>query len=408
MDMGMLGNMLAAGGQGFDYQQALDRQKQIYEDQRTRQATADARATTTFNEGQESYQHGLTRRPVVEGQQDARATAENTGLGLRNALEQHSVDRMPVTDQHQDEAFDTEQKLRKSQIANSGQEQSLRAMQIQMQRLGLSDAMVQHAVNNNQREIGAAFAQGQQSGDWSGLVSAYNHTLGAQHGHVITGLTQNKDGSFTASQQGGDPIQFKDQNALLQGVAEMNDPALLVHSLYEQRAQAAAAAQERAKDPKKFSELLRGDNGDVNAVDLTTHQVTPIMGTDGKPFRGTLEGRTRAGVANDAAESFYNEQVKNGMPHDRALEATQRYMSAFHPGVNGAWQGSAAKPGAPQAGGMAGALNQPAGLPQAGAAAAPAATGPKPPPGFRLAPDGKFYAPDPSRPGKFVMWNPPQ
>jgi len=409
MNPGFLGTLLASAGAGYDYQSGLDRQTQIYQDQRRRQQTADEHAQTLFDEGQEKYQHDHDRRAVLETLADTRAIEENKGMGLRNALEQNTVDRLPVTNQHQDDAFTTEQQLRKAQIGNVGQEQSLRALQIKQQQLGVDDATLAHHVAQNQRALVQAYQSSAQSGDFTQFVRAYNDTIGHTIGHNITGLKQNKDGSFTATQEGGQPLQFKDAPDMLSGALSMNDPNLMIDSLHAQRQAVATAAQERAKDPKKFGELVRDDNGVLGNVDLTTNRFVPLTDSEGNALRGTLAGKTRAGVANDAAEAFYQQRLKANDTPDEALEATSRYMKVFHPSARGIWnQPSPQEPQIswPGEGDPSPPPRYPAPAGRASAVGqqiAPGALSVPPVKGAKRAQDGNWYVPDPQRPGKWLM-----
>jgi hypothetical protein len=48
----------------------------------------------------------------------------------------------------------------------------------------------------------------------------------------------------------------------------------------------------------------------------------------------------------------------------------------------------------------------PTAAPSPNVAAPSADPGKQPPPGAKQGPDGKFYVPDPNRPGKYLMWVP--
>lgn len=325
--------------------------------------------------------------------------AQTQGTGLENAIRTHTISQFPVTDAQNAQAFNTQQQLRAQQLQDA-------AIHAQLEKLGVSKAQLQNGIEEAQRELGVGFLKGQTTGDWSGLASAWNSTIGATHGGQVSKITQNQDGSFTAypDDPNAQPIKFQDQQHLLQTAASMTDPSIYARSLYQSLAEKQAADAARAKNPKNFSELIRGDDGTLGNIDLATGKYQPLADQSGQPLTGTLAGKTRAGVSNDAASQFYLEQIKNGSDSARALQATRQYMSAFHPTAKGPWQA-----GVSPAGG-AGAQGTPAGSAQPAPAPAQAASGGQVQPGARVpgarqAQDGHWYVPDPNRPGKYLMVN---
>lgn len=286
---GLMGAMVGAVGRGYDYQQDRDQQQQAYQDQRARQLTKDARDQTLYDEQQEGYQHGLQRRPIIEQQEDDTRAANLKGLGLRNAVEQNTVDRIPTTNQQQDAAFDLRQKMEQHQMdmqdkeyglhaATAGSENALRGIQLQNAQMQLSDAQAQHASNLALQHV----AENIQKGDYTTLAAHYGG------GNVDSGV-KNADGSITFTSDGKPVKTFANDQELYGYMAQHTSPQAL-QAGYAAQAQMAA---EQAKHPNLSNHLIEDSQGFLHNYNVETNRATPVLDSGGKPMRGTLAGHYR-------------------------------------------------------------------------------------------------------------------
>lgn len=363
MDMGMLGSLLGSTGQGFDYQNALTQQQRAYQAQQARQQAADQRTQTTFDEGQESYQHNLGRRPTLESQEDERNTATTKGLGLRNTIEQNLVDNLPKTNQQADDTFALNQARTKQAMdlamkeygihaSAAGNENALRALQVQQARLGLSDAQLAHQSAQAQQSLASGLVAYQDSGfkDPSDLISRYNqlHPTAA-----IDSLAQNKDGSFTAQTKSGNPMQFGSFNQLTDAAMMNAHPMALVESRHAQ--------MQAENDPKNW-ETLEGENGAVARYNKVTNKVESVLDNKSQPFFGHLAGKNDP----NSPLGLYNAVLHSGGGPADAIKAVHGAYPGWTPGGGQAPQLGAATPqpaavpaGAQQPNGLGAAIRAP-------------------------------------------------
>ncbi len=341
---------LATGGilqglmDGWDQQNEINRRNALdaearaeRERQAGREARADERVETVFEHGLEDRSHMLKRRPILEQREDETYGLDRSIRGMQAERGRMELDRLPTKYAQEDAEFDLGQQAKRQSMAESGQRMSLNAMRIELERMGIDEKRLDMGIAKARNAIGAGFAQGRATGDWNGLAEAYNSTIGSFGGAPIAGITQNEDGSFTITSAGGKVTQFANQDQLLRAAATMVDPRIYVQAAFEGIRSQQEEAAARAKNPKNFTELVRGDDGSLQQFDYATGRTAPIMDESGQPAKGTLAGREREGTPAQIAAKFYADQVKDGARADDAAKVTAHYMRRAHPEAEGWW-----------------------------------------------------------------------
>lgn len=341
---------LATGGilqglmSGWDQQNEINRRNALdaearaeRERQAARQARSDERVETLFEHGLEDRSHMLKRRPILEQREDEMYGLDRTIRGMQVDRGRMELDRLPTKYAQEDAEFELGQRAKRQSLAEGGQRMSLNAMRLELERMGIDEKRLDMGIAKARNAIGAGFAHGRATGDWNGLAEAYNSTIGSFGGAPIAGITENEDGSFTITSAGGKVTQFKDQDQLLRAAAMMVDPRIYVQAAFEGIRSQQEEAAARAKNPKNFTELVRGDDGVLRQFDYATGRTAPITDESGQPAKGTLAGREREGTPAQIAAKFYADQVKDGARAEDAAKVTADYMRRAHPEAEGWW-----------------------------------------------------------------------
>jgi hypothetical protein len=325
-----LGGMLSGLMQGYDYQNALNRQDALYKQaqadkayERQRQQKADARTDTQFDEQQQDRAHSLERRPVLESREDA-------DYGLQSAVKQlqlqkgtHDVARMPVEDQQHDAEFSLSQQAKRQQL-------SLGQMRLHLERMGLDDKMLEASRTKTQRALGMGLAQAQATGDWSGFVKGFNATVGQMpNAQPLESIQRANDGSLTMRMADGSARQFTDSRQLAATAAALVQPDVYLKSIFN-------------------SQFGHDGNGEtvpasVKETDAIFRRLKPQDGEseNDRWMRAYSMSSAKAGESPaDSAAGFYRTMVKDaGLKPDKAMDATRSFMSQFYPSAKGPWNG---------------------------------------------------------------------
>ena len=368
--------------QGYDYQNELTRQRKMEDFNFLRQQRADQRDTTLFDQQQADYQHDLNRRPMLEQREDE-------SYGLQRAIDQarlksvqHDLDREPELDRQHDAEFELNQESKRQQMRTEALRQRLKQMGIDEKQ----QARAQQAVAT---ALGTGFRAYIVTGDPSGITHAWNSVAPQLGMSPIDDLTKNDDGSFTLTMQGQEPIAIKDDQHLASTIATVSDPGNFNQLLFSSEARKAEALG-RAKNPRNYGELITGQDGTLNRYDYATGNLSPVTDAQGRPVQGTLAGRNAPRSASDDANSIYK-NLLGKYNSDGALKGVRDYMDRVYPGVPGWWNGGQDQSGPSFAQGA------PATTRSTQYTDAP------PVPGARRAADGRWYVPDPQRPGKYLL-----
>jgi len=305
--------------------------------------------------------------------------------------------------------------------ARFDQETKLHNLQMQAEQLGLDDKKLLHDTAQHQRDIGLGMAEWQATGDPARLKAAYNNTAGAVHGHQVTDIAPNKDGTYTVSFDDGGSSLYKNQMDMLNDAYAMSDPMAYMKSVAAQREAQAAGVIERAKDPKKFGEPITGLDGRMYNLDYGTNQASPILDADGNPVSGYVTGKVYAQGSRQGGITPAGRRPRRGPrqqtsadpadtpditydPYNRGLPNTTgsieqaRALAASRDAAIRAYQ---AQTPAAQSGPVSAALSQI--RVAAPAAASPANREVAPVPGAKWSPVyNQWVLPDPQRPGKWL------
>jgi len=352
MDLGLLGAMLGAAKQGYDEQDYLTHKRRADDAQQARLQADDARKAQQFSDEQADRQHVLGRRPIVEQQEDDTRAAQLKGLGLRNTMEENTVDRLPIANQQNDDAFNLSQQQKKQamDLANRhlqiyaqqvGTESAVKNVEARLGMLKLNDAQRAAQAAQDQNAVLGAFLDGEKSGDWSGLKDAYNKSAGAIHSHAIADFGQNNDGSFYAVMDNGNPVELGNRTQALTMALQMASPDVYRQSVNSQIQAGAAAAAERAKAPQKFTTLTQSPDGYLSTFDYGTRQYTPVLDNQGKPVQGTIAGkRMPDGIGflgtfgNGNTQPTQNPNASGGSPVPPQQPTTQTSWPNAHQPMN--------------------------------------------------------------------------
>lgn len=410
-----MGGILSGLMDGYRTGRADFRADEMYAAEKARRAKMEQRDDLTFQQGQEDRNYGLTRRPIVDAQNDAAHAAQMTNYGLQQRVSQHNVDRLPVIDAQADAQHALQLDLSRENIAGAKQRRGIAAEQQARQRKEWGREDLQDAVDATRRMIAPAFFAGARSGDWSKLAASWNASpLGRTS--PVDAIEQGPDGTITAI-VGGKPL-FRGNVEAFQGfVAQATDPT---------QAFADMDARRRVTEDRQYGINPRGSQQDTAVIRETNEvfrRLTPMEGESendrwNRAYRTVNEkGHTpledvHAKVYQQALKSLQeNPMASRGMTPEEmsaaAFQAADDYVAKMQQ------RGIGAIAGQQRGAGVAdGSTEQPParGPAQPGEAlrAAPSAGSDQAagmPPGARQAPDGNWYIPDPSRPGKYLRVN---
>jgi len=229
-----LGGILSGLMQGYDYQNELNHQRDEREYQKNRRAVTDAQQDQRFgadmtglNQRNQLGALELENAPAKYQRDAALGYAQIKGYGLRNAMDQFQLDRAPTVAKQQDAEFALNQQAKRGQIG-------LQGMQAQLARMGLDEKKIDQQRRQSQEALVGGITQGRMTGDWSGLVSAYNKTVGNHFGAApLESITQNQDGTFTAASSNGTLTHLSGVDQLMDVAGAVTSPETYVKGLFD-------------------------------------------------------------------------------------------------------------------------------------------------------------------------------
>lgn len=316
--------------QGYDYQNQLNRQKELDAEREQERATQRQREATQWNQSQEDRQHTLERRPVLEKRQDEQYGLQHAIAQGRLKQTQHALERQPILDQQKDEAFQSLQRVRQQQAHMN----RLRAEAAQM---GIDGKRLEQRRQQIGQAMGAGWSQYEMTGSTQPLVDTWNKQVTGTALDPIQQLTKNRDGSFTLQMRGSQPLTVPDDQHLMATIATALNPDNFLKIYHHAVSNRAAAEAARAKNPQRFSELIRSNDGQLQRYDYETGGISPVTDKEGRPITGTLAGRSRGKSPEEIAIGLYQNYVKNHLRPQQAEQRTAEFMRRAYPDAVGWW-----------------------------------------------------------------------
>ncbi len=316
--------------QGYDYQNQLNRQKELDAERERERAVQRQREATQWNQQQEDRQHMLERRPVLEQRQDQQFGLQNQIAQNRLKAGQFELERQPVLAEQQDQAFSTQQQVRQQQL-------HMGRLRQEAARMGLDEKRVEKHRNALGRAMGAGWSQYEMTGNTQPLVDAWNAQVAGTALSPIRHLVKNQDGSITLQMADTEPMKIPDDQHLMTIIATALSPDNFLKIVHQATSSRAAAAAARAKNPQQFSELIRDNAGNLQIYDYETGRTSPVRNAQGGIVSGTLAGRSRGDTPEKIATQFYQKLLENGYSAEDAKKQTITFMQTTRPEARGWW-----------------------------------------------------------------------
>lgn len=316
--------------QGYDYQNQLNRQKELDAERERERAVQRQREATQWDQQQEDRQHMLERRPVLEQRQDQQFGLQNQIAQNRLKAGEFELQRQPVKTRQQDEAFATQQKIRQQQL-------HMNRLRQEAARMGLNEQRIEQQRRQIGHDMGAGFSQYELTGDPQPLVDAWNRNVKGTTLDPISGLTKNKDGTISLQLGDGKPLTIQDDDHLMAVIGTALNPDNFLKIYAQSVKSKAEASAARAKYPDRFTELVRDDAGNLLRYDLETGKTTPVRNDQGGVVSGTLAGRSRGDTPEKIATQFYQKLLENGYSAEDAKKQTITFMQTTRPEARGWW-----------------------------------------------------------------------
>jgi hypothetical protein len=240
--------------------------------------------------------------------------------------------RRPVLDAFNDDAAQTQQQMNKLRLSEAGRADERGQVQ---QEFVMDDAEVERSFRKAKKTyapVARSAAMRAKQGDLRGALDLFEswYEDNVDDGNS-TKFDIDEDGTIVVAARYGanGPVPIGSFDDLLALGERAMTPETYRQALQANR-QAAAEAQAKERDaraqhPKRFSELIQGEDGAVRRYDHGTGQLAQVL-EGGQPVRGAVGGR---GGQREPAEIQTARQVAEWMPERPGESERERLFRAY-------------------------------------------------------------------------------